>query len=354
MSDLLVELVRRYSPSEQEAPAVHYLVRWMNAQGMSAHVDAAGNAVGVRGPADAPHTLMLLGHIDTVPGEIPVRRENGTLYGRGSVDAKGPLCAFAEAAAQASLPPGWRVVVVGAVEEEIATSKGTHHIREHFSPDLCIIGEPSGAERITLGYKGILLIDYSLTRPAAHTARPEPTVGALGAAFWAAVQAWADDQNTGIERGFDQVWPSLRAINTSTDHFRDTLYMTVGFRLPPRLTPEAAAEAVAAFATPGADLHLYNMAPAYRGTKNNTLVRGMLAAIRAGGGQPGFVLKSGTSDMNVVGTTWDCPLIAYGPGDSSLDHTPNEHLSLDEYAQAVATLRHLIGHLPQHARSGPR
>ncbi len=49
--------------------------------------------------------------------------------------------------------------------------------------------------------------------------------------------------------------------------------------------------------------------------------------------------------MNVVGVTWTCPIIAYGPGDSSLDHTPDEHIALDEYARAVATLRHLIEHL---------
>src|SRR5512133_3632518 len=117
MSDLLIDLVRQYSPSEQETPAVRCLVDWMQGQGFHAWVDEVGNACGQRGPDDAPHTLLLLGHIDTVPGEIPVRVEDGILYGRGSVDAKGPLCAFAEAAAQATLPEGWRVIVIGAVEE---------------------------------------------------------------------------------------------------------------------------------------------------------------------------------------------------------------------------------------------
>lgn len=342
---LVIDLVHLYSPSEQEAPAVQYLVDWMNAQGFSSQVDEVGNAIGVRGPINAPHTLMLLGHIDTVPGEIPVRVEDGVLYGRGSVDAKGPLCAFAEAAAQAAIPEGWRVVVVGAVEEEITTSRGAHHIRDRFTPDLCIIGEPSGADRVTLGYKGILLVDYVLTRPMVHTARPEPTVGALGAAFWGAIVAWAAQENTGKDRAFDQVWPSLRTINTSTDHFHEMLHMTVGFRLPPHLTPDAVSAVIAGFAEPDAALHVRNAEHAYLGGKQNALVRGMLTAIRASGSQPGFVLKSGTSDMNVVGTAWSCPIIAYGPGDSSLDHTPQEHLSLAEYARAVAVLRHLIERL---------
>ena len=187
MSELLIELVRRYSPSEHEAPAVTYLVEWMQAHGFDAWIDEAGNACGIRGTPDAPHTLMLLGHIDTVPGEIPVRIADGKLYGRGSVDAKGSLAAFADAASQAIIPAGWRVVVIGAVEEEIATSKGAYFVRDRFAPDVCIIGEPSGADRITLGYKGRLLVDYTLRRPVVHSSRPEPTVGALGAAFWQAV-----------------------------------------------------------------------------------------------------------------------------------------------------------------------
>ncbi len=346
MSDLLIELVRRYSPSQQEAPAVSTLVEWMAAHGFEARIDEAGSAVGVRGASDAPRTLILLGHIDTVPGEIPVRVEDGLLYGRGSVDAKGPLCAFAEATAQAAIPEGWRVIVVGAVEEESATSKGAYHIREQFAPDWCIIGEPSGASQLTLGYKGRLLVDYELSRSAAHSSRPEPTVGALGAAFWQAVLDWSEEQNAGWERNFDQVFPSLRSINTSSDHFQDHVCLTVGFRLPPRLTPDQVLEEVSKLAEPGGTLRAYGPERAYLGGKNNDLVRAMLGALRSQGQTPGFVLKGGTSDMNVVGAAWTCPIIAYGPGDSSLDHTPNEHLALDEYDLAVRVLRQLIETMP--------
>jgi LysW-gamma-L-lysine carboxypeptidase len=352
MSELLVELVCRYSPSTLEAPAVTYLVEWMQAHDFLASIDDAGNAVGIRGQGE--NTLILLGHIDTVPGEIevqivsqpppssPYTAEGSYLVGRGSVDAKGSLCAFADAAAQAAIPDGWRVVVIGAVEEEIATSRGAHFVKNRFNPHMCIIGEPSGADRITLGYKGRLLVDYTLSRPVAHTARPEPSVGALGARFWQRILDWSAQQNEGISRYFDQVMPGLRSINTSTDHFHETLHLTIGFRLPPRLSPDEVFTAISAFAEPDGELRPYSMEQAYQGDRNNALVRGMLAAIRAHGRQPGFVLKTGTSDMNVVGEVWSCPVIAYGPGDSDLDHTLNEHLPLNEYAQAVSVLRHLI------------
>ena len=79
---------------------------------------------------------------------------------------------------------------------------------------------------------------------------------------------------------------------------------------------------------------------AWRSDRNNGLVRSFLSAIRAQlpDARPGFVVKTGTSDMNVVGPAWQCPILAYGPGDSALDHTPNEHVQLSEYASAVAVL----------------
>lgn len=348
MSDLLKELVSIYSPSTQEAEAVSYLVEWMKKAGFDAHIDSVGNARGIKGKADAPKTLMMLGHIDTVQGEIPVRVEKGRLYGRGSVDAKGSLCAFADAAAQANVPEGWRVVVCGAVEEEVTSSKGARHVMKRFTPDLCLIGEPSASDRITLGYKGRLLIDYSYERTVSHSARPEPSAGAIGIQFWQGILAWVDQQNTGIspDAYFDQVMPNLRSINTETDGFYDRVKMTLGFRLPPRVPPAAVTAAASSLAAPNSEIRSYGAEIAYQSDKSNLAVRGMLAAIRAQGKRPGFVLKTGTSDMNIVGGEWTCPMVAYGPGDSRLDHTPHEHLPLIEYEAAVKTLVHFIENLP--------
>ncbi len=59
------------------------------------------------------------------------------------------------------------------------------------------------------------------------------------------------------------------------------------------------------------------------------------------------MLKTGTSDMNVVAPVWQCPIVAYGPGDSALDHTPNEHLPLDEYWQAVRVVEEMLTQFAQ-------
>ena len=78
--------------------------------------------------------------------------------------------------------------------------------------------------------------------------------------------------------------------------------------------------------------------PAWGCEKNTQLVRAFLSGIRSQGGEPRFVYKTGTADLNIVAPVWKCPAVVYGPGDSALDHTPNEHISLDEYAKAVNVL----------------
>jgi LysW-gamma-L-lysine carboxypeptidase len=85
--------------------------------------------------------------------------------------------------------------------------------------------------------------------------------------------------------------------------------------------------------------------PAWKCEKNTKLVRSFLSGIRSQGGEPRFVYKTGTADLNIVAPVWQCPSVVYGPGDSSLDHTPNEHIELDDYEKAVNVLAEALSRL---------
>jgi [amino group carrier protein]-lysine/ornithine hydrolase len=364
--DLLHGLVAIRSPSREEAEASQWLASRMQSSGFDrALVDEAGNAVGELGSSDARRTVVLLGHIDTVPGNIPVRIEcspkGDVLYGRGSVDAKGPLAAFV--AAGARLGSAWartnglRVVIVGAVEEEAATSKGARHIAARFDgtrepiPDACVIGEPSQWHRVTLGYKGRLLMDLVARQPMTHTAGPDASVAAVVVDLWNWVTAHAAAVNADREKAFDQLSPSLRRFVTATgDDMIDTVDAQFAWRIPIGFDSDGFINGIAhqvAELASGRTTIEYSFRgheQPWRGDRQNALVRSFLSAIRAADPtiQPGFVLKTGTSDMNVVAPLWRCPIVAYGPGDSALDHTPHEHLPLDEYWRAVNVVENML------------
>jgi [amino group carrier protein]-lysine/ornithine hydrolase len=341
---LLEGLLRLYSPTGQEAEAANYLVTQMKAAGFEAFVDEAGNAVGAFGEGE--QTLMLLGHIDTVPGFIPVVREGDKLTGRGAVDAKGPLACFVVAAARwgqmprEARPSGRRVVVVGAVGEE-GDSRGAHYLKGQYRPAFTTIGEPSGWEKIALGYKGSAWFEYRVRRSLAHTSAQRESACEAGVSFWNRVTAWAGESNSRTQKIFEQVNPTLRGMSSHVDGFTESAALKFGVRLPPGLSVEALDASLRGLLEE-AELTLAEGVPAYRGEKNTPLVRAFLAAIRKAGGRPNFTLKSGTSDMNIVAPVWGTPIVAYGPGDSTLDHTPEEHILISEYQLAIEVLTEVL------------
>lgn len=339
---LLQGLLEQYSPSRRESGAVVYLVRRMAALGFQAEIDGAGNAVGVLGQGET--TVLLLGHIDTVPGYIPVRRRDGRLYGRGAVDAKGPLAAFVTAAARVGVRADRRIVVVGAVEEEAATSKGARYLLPRMSPAAVVIGEPSGWDRVTVAYRGRLLVDYEVRQEIGHTAGPSSGACEAAVAFWAQVQAYAAAFNRDKRRVFDRLDPSLRTMRAEQNGFAEMASLTIGLRLPQGMDVGALKADLARLVN-GGHVRFYGVEPAYRASKTTPLARVFIKAVDEEGGRLQFKVKSGTSDMNVVGPVWQVPILAYGPGDSILDHTPHEFIELWEYHRAIAVLTRVLREL---------
>lgn len=351
MSDTLIGLVSQYSPSGSERGAVEWLVERMKSLGYDeAYIDKSGNAVGVMG--QGPKQVILLGHIDTVPGEIEVRVEtvgatgqSPTLYGRGSVDAKGPLACFADAVAQVGKKEGWQFVVIGAIEEE-RNSEGARFVVDQYKPDFAIIGEPNHWDRVALGYKGSAWANVIVKRQQTHTASGEETAAEIAVDLWLKIKANVNLYNEDKKKIFDQLLLTLRGIDSDQDGFEQQATLKVGVRLPVEVSPHDWYARLNEIVKEEALIEPTGFAiPAWGCEKNTALVRAFLSGIRSQGGEPRFVYKTGTADLNIVAPVWKCPAVVYGPGDSALDHTPNEHLSLDEYKQSVDVLAQALTHL---------
>jgi LysW-gamma-L-lysine carboxypeptidase len=188
-----------------------------------------------------------------------------------------------------------------------------------------------------------LLLDWRWRGALAHSAGQALSPGERAVAYWQRVLDYANSFNADKDAVFARLDATLQAINTSEHGAYGEAALTAGFRLPPTLTPDEIAAALqpdddATIMARGHEL-------AFVSDRDNALSRAMRGAIRSQGGKPRFVHKTGTSDMNVVGPVWQCPIIAYGPGDSALDHTPEEHIDLDEYLRAVAVLTEALERL---------
>jgi LysW-gamma-L-lysine carboxypeptidase len=373
--ETLTGLVEQYSPSGQETGAVAWLVKRMQKLGFTqSFVDKTGNAVGMMGTGEKQ--IVLLGHIDTVPGEIEVRltpqdkviarnavtkqsppdderlpsrlsaSRDDVLFGRGSVDAKGPLAAFVDAVAAVGPVDGWQFLVMGAIDEE-RDSVGARGIVDQYQPDYAIIGEPSQWDRVTLGYKGSAWAEVTARQTVAHTAGQAESAPEVAVNFWNQVVAWGAEFNAGRERAFDQVLPTLRGFSSGGDGFEETATLKLGVRLPLDLDPPEWYQQLRELGSAkGLEISPTGFPiSAYRAERNTLLVRAFLGGIRAMDGKPGFVVKTGTADLNIVAPVWKCPAVAYGPGDSSLDHTPDEHILLGEYKKAVSVLVEVLGRL---------
>lgn len=332
------------SVSGQEGELAEFLAREMQELGLESHIDEVGNAIGHKAgpPSDEPYQdIVLLGHMDTVPGDIPVRREAERLYGRGAVDAKGPLATFIHSVEDLEVPMGIRLIIIGAVEEESATSAGARHVSTRLKPQACIIGEPSHWQGVTLGYKGRLMVEYHQATPSSHSAGPEPNAIELATKWWKAVSDHCESFNQGETRLFHQLQTTLHSLNSSNDGLQDKADAIVGFRLPPAFDTTSLERELGSMAG-SATLRFFGHEQAFQYSRSSPLARLFSRTIARYGGRPAFKLKTGTSDMNVVGPVWNCPVVAYGPGDSRLDHTPKEHILVPEFLKAIEILREVL------------
>jgi LysW-gamma-L-lysine carboxypeptidase len=335
--DLLADLVSTPSVSGGEAEAAAVVVDYFESHGRTAWTDEVGN---VRAPGD--DSVLLTSHVDTVPGHIDVREEDGELWGRGSVDATGPLAAMAAASVQTGAS------FVGVVEEE-TTSRGARHLVEDRSePEAGVNGEPSGWDAIALGYRGMVTGTYTVTTESGHSSRPAPNAVQLASAWVERVQT-AFDAKPAIDdsaRGTAADGSVFESVTVKPVTFDGGLAddgetvdaaVDVQFRLPPGTTPGDVRATVADQTTHG-DVTWGDAIEPLLSSPRTPVAGALRAGIREAGGDPTHLQKTGTSDANIYAAAWDCPVATYGPGDSSLDHAPDERIDLAAFDRGVTAL----------------
>lgn len=343
---LLQQMLEAYSPSGSETEVAALLNDEMSSRGFRVHSDKVGNIIGKIG-SEGPR-ILLCGHMDTVPGKLPVRIVGESLYGRGAVDAKSALAAMIAgtlASKEKSELP-FRVTIAAVVEEE-TSSKGVKSIMDRSDDfDLVIFGEPSGNPNLIVGYKGNLKLHVAIGTSSGHSASPWLTRNSYEEAyvFW---KKFEDNilQNYS-ESKFENVTGCVTGARAgvSGNSVPSNATLDIDVRIPPNMNSKGLLTAIRRFEAiyreenPAikVDIAAKDQTEPYLANQNTLGISAFRWAIRkAGLGQMAFIRKTGTSDMNLFAAKRKMPMFAYGPGDSKLDHTNYEHISIPEYLKTI-------------------
>ncbi len=363
MSDYAVSLLTRmlevYSPSGKEEEISNFLAREMESLGFRVRKDEVGNVIGEIGQGEP--VVLLCGHMDTVEGYIPVRVEGKKLYGRGAVDAKASLAAMI-VAASSFVEKGFpgKIVVVGVVDEEGSGRGIKHLVKGGISPDYAIFGEPSGVGKIIFGYKGILNLKITCEIPTGHSASPWLFDNAIEKAMelWRQVRRLHLPEEK-LRSRFYSITSCLMKMeggNTSSSVVPSKCDIYVQLRIPPQLTPQRVFNEVkkrikrfgATNPKVSVRVEVEGSDYAFEADRRSLIVRALSWAIRKTTlNYASLKRKTGTGDMNVLGNALKIPVVTYGPGNSRLDHTPNEHIDLQEYLASIQVYRRALMKLPE-------
>ena len=362
---LLTRLLEIYSPSGKEEEISDFLAEEMESLGFRVVKDEVGNIIGEIGHAKP--VILLCGHMDTVAGQIPVQLKNNKLYGRGAVDAKASLAAMIVASsmlAKERLPN--KVIVAGVVDEE-GSSKGIRHLIESgSSSDYAIFGEPSGVERIIIGYKGALQLKITCRTQTGHSAAPWLFENAVEKALeiLRKIKGLHLPQEKHGSR-FYSITSCLIKIEggEAISKVPSECDIHVDIRVPPQFTAKQLFNEVRKIirqyqvANPKVSVatEIEKIIDPFDMGQDSPLVKALSWSIRkVRHTSPILLRKTGTGDMNLLGRAMEIPVVTYGPGVSRLDHTPDEHIDVQEYLDSIQVYKGAILKLLELCREKKR
>jgi LysW-gamma-L-lysine carboxypeptidase len=352
----LTNLLGIYSPSGKEEDIANFLASEMKRMGLDVGKDGIGNVIGVIGEGDP--VILLCGHMDTVAGHLPLRIEEGKIYSRGAVDAKGPLAAMIMAAVAAGKEPEFKgKILIASVVEEEATSRGVKHlITQGIKADYAIFAEPSGVENITIGYKGQIQLKIVCKTQTGHASTPWLYENALEKVY----EVWEQIKNAYPYPSLEQPESPFSAVTaclvrvvggraTSVVPFEAEMNLDV--RVPIQFSTTEVSEQIekliAKYQTANPKVtvkaSVLDTVEPFEVNKASPLVHVLSSSVRKVLGKPATLLrKTGTGDMNILGKAMNLPIVTYGPGDSHLDHTLDEHIDIGEYLSAIAVYKEAV------------
>jgi succinyl-diaminopimelate desuccinylase len=285
--------------------------------------------------------ILLAGHLDTVPaqGNLPGRREDGTVWGLGASDMKGGLAVMIELARwwadRRSTMPVDLAFLFFPREELPATENPLPELFEALpglgEADLAIMLEPTDCA-VHAGCLGHLHATVVVEGRSAHSARPWLGVNAIELALerLVPVAGVAPREVTLEGLTFVEVL-SLTGIEggIAPNVIPDRVEATISYRYAPDRTPEEAELELRRLA---GELEVVGNSPAGKAVRS-PLVEQLVAA-----GAKGIEAKQAWTNVADF-TSRGIDAVNFGPGMTSVVHAPDERVEVAALVQACVTLQ---------------
>lgn len=342
---LLEALVRFPSLSGEEGDVADWLTAFLHDAGVLVHRidDNIWFSIG-----EGDDTLLLNSHLDVVPasGDHPYPPfvptvADGSVYGRGTVDAKGCVAAMTVAALEL-VEDGWQPPDSGRVvfafttcEESGWPYNGLETTRPHMpAVSAALVGEPTSLRPVT-SQKGLLILRAEAEGRSAHAAR-----SALGIN---AIERAAEDIRRLVDYRPKRVHPDLGETTVTVTMIeggtaRNVVPDRCRFHLDVRSTPAYThAELVTELSEvveSRIEVHSDRLVPVET-LPDARIVRAVLEAL------PGSA-PVGSPTVSDWVFLRDVPVVKIGPGESRLSHTAAEHMPLDSLEAGADAYRRII------------
>ena len=371
--DFTSRIVTTPSLSGEEGDVASLIVAEMKALNYDeVWTDEVGNIIGKIAGSGGP-TVMLNGHMDVVdPGPDdgwPHPAYSGKvvddqLWGRGSVDMKGPVAAMIYGAAQfkqLDIRPAGDVLMTVAVMEEIA-GLGSQFLATHTSADVAIVGEPSRNE-LRLGHRGRIELQVKFSGRSAHASAPDLAINPHFAAakFMQRLESLSLQSDPVL--GKATIAPTLYVTDQqSANVIPSEVTVYLDWRNVPAETTELALKTLEALIEPASDgssasvsvteqprrcytgvtRDFASIFPPFATIPSSPLAAAAEKIIQASTGRSAnpdvWQFATDGGHLALAGV----PIVGFGPGDDRLAHTNQEQISTEELKTAAATYSPLI------------
>ena len=354
--ELLKKSLDLYTPSKSEGQLANLLKdKCINDLGFEqAHIDSVGNIIATKGRGNP--RILLCGHMDTVPNKVPVRIENGFLYGRGASDAKAPLISMLLAASEFPKQNG-TIIFAGLVDEEGNATGSKHLVKNNLDIDYAIFGEPSGIGNITISYKGRLAIKLICdVLESAHASAPWLAKNSIEEvySFWNAIKTTINN-NYENEKRTSSVSCCLTEISGGSSHnvTPQKCRITMDLRIPTSQTCQQVLNSINDIILNiskekgvKTNFIIEDSTEPFEADFTSPLVRSLvLSVLDVCKKRPMLLRKTGTGDMNIIGNAYKIPVVTYGPGDPHSSHSINENIRIDEYLFGIEIFKRSLFHM---------